>query len=177
MSNKTSVKPVIQGSQIVSIEVQDVSLPLREALPLDKLSDLVEAVETFFRYVDVEKLGETLSEEDESLNQWKESDLRKFVLTQLRDSQAIALGVLADTKEITREDFVKKMKKSVQDEEFRGWSLGGLLAGITMKSKSWGYESPYNSEWRAVRSEWQCFYYLRREEYRPIIQKALKERE
>lgn len=176
MTEKISIKPIITSSKITGIEVEDVSLPLRGELSLNELSQLVEAVEAFFKYIDVERLGETLSEE-EGLEEWNEKDLRKFVSTQLRDSQAVALRVLTESDDITREEFIQKMRKLLGDNTFRGWSLGGLLAGITMKSKSWGYESPYEREWRNVGNKWKCFYYLTREEYRDIISKALKERE
>lgn len=177
MSEKVSVKPVIQDGEIISVEVENVSLPLRGHLSLDELPQLVDVVERFFRYVDVEKLSESLIEEEESLKEWKDEDLRDFVLTQLRDSQAVALGVLTESDEVTREQFVAKMKKLLADNTFRGWSLGGLLAGITMKAKSWGYESPYEREWRTVGNEWKCFYRLTKDRYRSIISAALKERE
>ncbi len=176
MTEKVSIKPVIRENKIISIEVKDVSLPLREELSLDELPQLVEAVEVFFKYIDVSRMRETI-EEEEALSEWTEEDLRKFVLTQLRDSQAVALKILTQYDEITREEFIEKMKKALGDNSFRGWSLGGLLAGITMKSKTWGYESPYESEWRTVGNKWKCFYFLVRKKYRDIVSKALKERE
>jgi len=177
MTEKISIKPVIKDNKINSIEVQDVLLPLKEELSLDELQQLVEAVEVFFKYVDVDRLRESLEEEEEGLSEWIEKDLRKFVLTQLRDSQAVALKVLTQCHEITREEFIEKMRTLLGDSKFRGWSLGGLLAGITMKSKTWGYESPYDSEWRMVGNKWKCFYFLTSEKYRDIISRALKERE
>jgi hypothetical protein len=176
MSKKTYVKPVIQDGQIISIEIQDVSLPIKGSLSLNELPQLVDAVEKFFKYVDIERFGEALTREEE-LKEWDDENLRKFVTTQLRDSQSVALEILAESDEVTREQFLDRMKKRLGDEKFRGWSLGGLLAGITMKSKSWGYESPYVSDWKTVGSEWRCFYNLTRETYRPIIREALKERE
>lgn len=176
MNKKTSVKPVIEDGEIVKLEIEEVSLPLRQPLTLDELPQLIAAVEGFFRYVDVEKLGETLAGEGEELGEWEDEDLRKFVLTKLRDSQAAALRVLTDSNQVTREQFIAKMKKLLDDDTFRGWSLGGLLAGITMKSKSLDNESPYESEWRTAGNKWKCFYYLTRDRYKPIIKKALEER-
>jgi hypothetical protein len=174
MERKISIKPSIEGGQIVGIEVEEVNLPLKSPVPLTELSKLVEAVEIFFQYVDVEKLGETIEEEE--LPEWKDEDLREFVIKNLRDSQALALKVLIDSKEVTREEYIETMKKLLGDEKFRGWSLGGLLAGITMKSKSWGYESPYTSEWRTEGNEWKCYYWITRDRYVPTIREALKER-
>jgi len=176
MSKNISVKPIIEDGKIIKLEVEDVLLPLREDLSLDKLQQLISSVENFFRYIDVDKLGESLIDQEETPDEWKDKDLKKFVITQLRDSQAEALGILVASKVVTREQFITKMRKQLSDTSFRGWSLGGLLAGITMKSKSWGYESPYDREWRNVGNKWKCVYYLRRDDYRSIIKNALKER-
>lgn len=177
MSKKTSVKPVIQNGQIKSVEVEDVSLPLIRPLELTELPELIEAVELFFKYVDIEKFNEVISESDDALDEWDDGDLRDFVKTQLRDSQAVALDILTENDEITREEFIEKMGKALNVKKYRGWDLGGVLAGITMKSKTYDdYESPYSSEWRTVGNKWKCFYQLTRERYRPIIRKALKER-
>jgi len=176
MSNKDEmyIRPVIHGNQVVTIEIQNVSLPLKEPIPIAKLAELVDTIERFVKYVDIEKISEKLSKE--SLKKWTPQDLREFVLTDLRNDQATALKVLTESTEISRKEFVQKMAKLLGNERFRGWDLGGLLAGITMKSKNWGYESPYKSEWRPAGSEWECFYYLARSEYKDIIASALKER-
>jgi hypothetical protein len=177
VSNKVEmyIRPVIHGNQVVSIEIHDISLPLREPIPVAKLAELVEVIERFAKYIDIEKLSEVLPKE--SLKKWVPQDLRKFILTDIRDDQAIALKVLVETTEISREEFIQKMAKLLGEQGFRGWDLGGILAGITMKAKNWGYESPYKSEWRSVGKEWKCFYSIARDEYKDIIASALKERE
>lgn len=176
MSNKGEmyIRPVIQGNQVVSIEIQNMSLPLREPIPIAKLAELVEVIERFGKYVDIEKLSERLPKE--SLKKWATQDLHEFVLTEIRDDQAVALKVLTEVTEISRKEFVQRMAKLLGKEKFRGWDLGGILAGITMKAKSWGYESPYKSEWRPAGKEWECFYSIARNEYRDVIVSALKER-
>jgi len=158
------------------MEVGNLTLPLKTEVPLDKLQELVEAVTTFLQYVDIEKLGKAIEEEEEELPIWDKDELREFAIKNLRDSQAIALDILINTKEITREDFVSAMKTRLSDPKFRGWSLGGLLAGITMKAKSWGYESLYDSEWRTEGNESKFYYWIIRTEYIPVIRDALKER-
>ena len=177
MEQPLSVKPIIRGTEIVSLEVEDVQLPLKKKLSLDELPELVEAAEVFFKYVDIEKLSESIAEEEEKeLPEWEDKALREFVSTSLRDSQAVALGVLVDYEEITRKEFIAEMRKRLKNTEYRGWDLGGQLAGMTMKSKSWGYERPFEKEWRTIGDKWKCFYSLRREQYRDIIRDALKER-
>ena len=176
MEEKISITPVIQSGKIISVEVQDVSLPLKKDLSIDELPKLVEAIEEFFKYVDIERFGELVEEEEEEFEEWDEEALRNFVLTRLSDRQALALKVLTESKEVTREEFIEKMRKLLNNNKFRGWDLGGLLGGITNKSQSLGYESPYRREWRTVGDEWYCFYSLTREKYREIIDKALKER-
>ena len=174
-----SIKPLIRETAIVALEVEDIRLPLKKKLPLSDLPKLVEAAEVFFTYVDIEKLSESISEEEEEaekLPEWEEKALREFVVTSLRDSQAIAFEVLLDYDEVSRKDFISEMRKRLENPNYRGWDLGGQLAGITMKSKSWGYESPFEREWRTVGDKWKCFYSLRREKYNDVIRKALVER-
>lgn len=175
MEKPLSVKPVIRGTEITSLEIEDVQLPLKKSLPLNDLPKLVEAAEMFFKYIDIERLSESITEE-EKLAEWEDESLREFVSTSLRDSQAVILGVLVDYEEITREEFINEMKKRLKDAKYRGWDLGGQLAGITMKSKSLGYERPFEKEWRTVGDEWKCFYRLSKEKYKDIIRNALKER-
>ena len=178
MEESLSITPKIKGSEIVSLEVEDVRLPLKKSLPLDDLPNLIEATKVFFSYVDIGKLSESIAEveEEEELPEWEDKDLREFAIKSLRDSQAIALEVLVEFSELDREAFIEEMKERLDNPEYRGWDLGGQLAGITMKSRSWGYEKPFEKEWRTVRDKWKCFYSLRREKYRDVLRDALKER-
>lgn len=178
MEKKLSISPKIMGSEIVSLEVEDVKLPLKKNLPLNDLPKLIEATEVFFSYVDIGTLSEYIAEgeEEEELNEWKDEDLREFVSTSLRDSQATVLEVLVEYEELDREELIDEMKKRRSDPEYRGWDLGAQLAGITMKSKSLGYERPFAKEWRTIGEKWKCFYRLHRERYRSILRDALKNR-
>ena len=172
-----SIRPLLRGTKIVSLKVEDVQLPLKKSLSLEDLPKLVEAAEVFFEYIDIKMLGESIFEQqEEKLPEWENEALRNFVITSLRDSQAVLLGVLVEYEEVTREEFIDEMKKRLKDAKYRGWDLGGQLAGITMKSKSAGYERPFKKEWRIVGNEWKCFYCLSKKKYADIIRNALKER-
>lgn len=172
---KLSIRPVIQNSQIVSVEIEGASLPLRSPLAIDELPELIKALETFVQYIDVQKLG-NVNGQEVSENEWKESDLRRFVLNELSDNQATALRILVESEEITREKYVGEMRKRLGNKDFNGWALGGLLRSITVKSRNYGYSSLYEKEWRVVGNEYECFYRLSEGSYRSKIGAALEER-
>lgn len=172
---KISIKPVIQNNKIISIEIENMSLPLKTPLVIDDLAQLVKVLEDFVRYIDVEKLR-NISGQEVSGDEWKEKDLRGLVLGELSDNQAVALGVLAESKEITREKFVDKLKGKFGKNDFNGWDLGGLLRSITVKSRKHGYSTLYEKEWRVVGNDYECFYHLAKDAYRTVIRAALEEK-
>jgi len=108
--------------------------------------------------------------------EWKEENLIRFVLTELSEPEAVALGVLARWNMLTEEEFIEKLKKLLNYDGFSKSDLSSLLLRIAMKSRRWGYESLYSTEWRIVNGEYRLLYFLTEEAYRSKIYKALKER-
>jgi hypothetical protein len=170
-----SFKPVIKNNKIISIEIENVSLPLRSPLAIDDLTHLVKALETFVQYVDVQKLG-SINSQETSASEWSEKTLHDFMLDELSDNQTQVLRILAESKEITREKLVDKLKEQLKDDNFSGWDLGGLLRSITVKSRNNGYPSLYEKEWKVVGNDYKCFYRLTKDAYRKVIQAASEEK-
>jgi len=177
MKEKMSVKPVIRDSKVIGIEIGGVSLPLKKSLSFEELPDLVNSVDKFFTFIDVDRLGEILTKEEEKPKEWDDENFLRFILTQLKESQALAFRILVDVNEVTRKQFIAEMQKLLGDDQFGGWNLGGLLAGITMKSKSWGYENPIDREWRMIKDKEVCLYRLAKPRYRKIVSAALEKRQ
>jgi hypothetical protein len=78
---------------------------------------------------------------------------------------------------VTREEFVNEMKKHLNKPDYRGWDLGGLLAGITMKAqRGWGRESLYEIEWKYDSNQegYVCYYKLS-SKYASMIKRALEQ--
>ncbi|QQG48279.1 MAG: hypothetical protein HY247_05880 [archaeon] len=168
----TAIKPVIEGTDITSVEVGNTTLKLKQTVSLDSLQELISAVENFSKFFDLTSLGSA----DEGIKtEWNEQDLTQFLSKETREDQIVALKVLSDKGEVTREEFLNEMKKLLKNPGFRGWDLGGLLAGLSIRSRTWGYESPYIKEERREGNEWDTFYRIK-ERYAPLIKKWLKER-
>jgi hypothetical protein len=169
----TTIKPVIEGTEISSVEVGRMTLRLKQKVGIENLKDIIGAVEDFAKFFDLASISS--SEEEEEGAPWEDSDLIEFLSKETREDQIAALKVMSDKGEVNREQFIEEMKKALKNPGFRGWDLGGLLAGITIRSHSWGCESPYIKDERREGNDWNTFYSIN-EKYAPLVKKWLKER-
>ncbi|NVM29734.1 MAG: hypothetical protein HWN65_12900 [Candidatus Helarchaeota archaeon] len=170
-----SIQPRILGNSITDIEVEGSKLPLRETVSIDNLSAVVESVRSFNKFIDLEWILKKLREiEEEQLSTWEARALHFFVEKELLENQAKAMEFLAKSGEVVREVYLDAMGPYLRKKDMA--SLGGLLAGITLRAKSRGHESPFIIEWKIVGNDYQCFYRLRRDTYAEPILKAAKAR-
>ncbi|NVM28269.1 MAG: hypothetical protein HWN65_05465 [Candidatus Helarchaeota archaeon] len=170
-----SITPKIMGSSITEIEVQGLKLPLREKVSIDNLSAVVSSVRSFNKFIDLKLILKKLAEVKlKQLSPWEARDLHFFVLKELLETQAKAMEILAKSGEVVREKYLDEMGPYLRKKDMA--SLGGLLAGITLRAKSRGHESPFVIEWKIVKNDYECFYRLRRETYAEPILTAAEER-
>lgn len=172
------IKPIIRGNEIVAVEINQIELPLISNAKVSDLQELVNAIETFCKYFDLEELaGKRLAGKGRILKEFEPEELVNFLNT-LSPDQILVIKVLAEVGRngLSRGDLVQKMKELLGETDFKGWDLGGKLAGISVRAhKTWGKESIFERchirKGSRIVSGWRL-----KEKYLPIIRKWLQER-
>ena len=172
----TVVYPTIRDGKVVSMDVSGINLQLAKPQPLASLGEIIDVVDSFSSYFDLHKLRDGAVE-----NQFPEfsaDELESFVAgPDLREDQAEALLILAENKEITTSPFIAALEKRTDRKNISTMQLGGMLAGVTMKSHSNVRESPYTNDWfRTSDDSWDRKYYLMDPAYAEAIKRGMERR-
>lgn len=171
------IKPTIRDGKLVSVEFSGVNLPLMTPAPLDELQDVIDAATRFSSYFDLSKLG--AQQEGDDFPHWAPGQLTSFVASasDLRDDQAEALLILAESKDMVSKDFIAAVEKRTGRKNLSNMQLAGLLAGITVKSHSYARQSPFSIQWFRTDDGWDRRYTLADEAYEEPIKAGAARRE
>ncbi|HDM26944.1 MAG TPA: hypothetical protein ENG27_01355 [Candidatus Bathyarchaeota archaeon] len=159
------VKPVIKNGKVIRLEVCGMEWPLKKSIPVEDLLKVTESIQTLGEYVDFSGMRSIKP----ALEEWQPEEIYKF-LEECNEVQRTFLKLLAENGEMTKEQLVDVMKKILNKPDFRGWDLGGALAGMGIRMGRLKKEPLYYIEKRRTGGK-VTHYYRINEKYRQTIRK------
>jgi len=169
--SEVEVKPVIKNGKVIRLEVNGLEWPLKKSIPVEELLQVMESIKILGEYVDFREMGTIRP----ALESWSEEELFKF-LDERNETQKAFLKLLVEEKEILKEDAIRKMKTILNRPDFRGWDLGGALAGMGIRVRKLRKEPLYYIKHIRVGGSATCRYEIN-PKYKEAIRKWMQKQE
>ncbi len=177
-TDDVEIVPTVRNGIVVELSVDGVKQPLKSGITVQSLQDLIGNVTMAAHYIDFRRTAEPAARmgANSSLNPWAPDELQSFIENELKDDQIETLLVMSDGEERRHDKFLAAVGKKL-GKEVGSMKAGGMLSGISVKSKVKLHEPPHTIEERIVNGKWHRFYRLTKPEYANPIVKAAKGRD
>ena len=138
--SKLEIRPTIRGSEVVSVEVENETLALKQPIPLREFSKFIEMLEGLSVYVDFKgKSG------------WTYDDIEDFIFS-ISDNAKQFFNILAvEGRWVSRKEVLSIM-------DIGGSTLAGSLSSPGQYFSRKRMEPVYEKEWRRDEDDWELYY-------------------
>lgn len=143
-AKKLQIKPIIEDSRIIHVEVGSEALPLKSPIPLESFSDFIDKLEALAEYVDFE--GES---------GWGYDEIEYFLWVHITDKASQFFRILAKDGGWVRRDIIQ------EEIKIKGRALAGILSSPGHYFSRWRKDPLYEMNKRKEESDDEEYYYYR----------------